>query len=101
MAPGATRSRLSEARGDNKQFRLELLNDDGFDAVKHQAAFAPSGNDGQTLNRPITALVATLRGRDVSGAAPLAPTSSRQVGLVIGAGQAGPFALHIGHSGLV
>ena len=36
---------LIEVRGDNKQFKLSLLTDDGFDSLNYQASFAPAGTD--------------------------------------------------------
>jgi NADH dehydrogenase [ubiquinone] 1 alpha subcomplex assembly factor 1 len=35
---------LIELRGDNKQFKLSLLTDDGFDSLNYQASFAPIGH---------------------------------------------------------
>ena len=41
--PGAAAC-LIELRGDNKQFKLSLLTDDGFDSLNYQASFAPTGH---------------------------------------------------------
>lgn len=98
--PGAT-SCLIEVRGDNKQFKLSLLTDDGFDSLNYQASFTPTGTDWQTLDLPITAFRASFRGREVVGAPPLDPARIRQVGLMIAARQAGPFALSIRKISLV
>ena len=86
---------LIEVRGDHKQFKLSLLTDDGFDSVSYQAAFMPAGNAWQTLNLPLAEFHATFRGRPVSGAPALDPARIRQVGLMIAARQAGPFALQV------
>ena len=86
---------LIELRGDNQQFKLNLLTDDGFDSVNYQASFTPSGNDWQPLRLPLAAFRASFRGREVPGAPPLDPACIRQVGLMIAAGQAGAFALDI------
>lgn len=44
---------LIELRGDNKQFKLSLLTDDGFDSLNYQASFVPKGTDWQTLQLPL------------------------------------------------
>ena len=92
--PGAEAC-LIELRGDNKQFKLSLLTDDGFDSLNYQASFAPKGTDWQTLHLPLAAFRASFRGREVTDAPPLAPARIRQVGLMIAARQAGAFELHI------
>ena len=86
---------LIEARGDAKQFKLSLLTDDGFDSVNYQASFTTMGHDWQTISLPISSFRASFRGRDVPGAPALDPARIRQVGLMIAARQAGPFALDI------
>jgi NADH dehydrogenase [ubiquinone] 1 alpha subcomplex assembly factor 1 len=91
--PGALNC-LIELRGDNKQFKLSVT-DDGFDSLNYQASFTPSGTDWQTLRLPLATFRATFRGREVPGAPALDPARIRQVGLMIAARQAGPFALDI------
>jgi len=86
---------LIELRGDSKQFKLSLLTDDGFDTVSYQAGFAPAGPAWQTLRLPLAAFRASFRGREVPGAPPLDPARIRQLGLMIAAKQAGPFALYV------
>lgn len=92
---------LIEVRGDNRQFKLNLLTDDGFDSLNHQAGFGPAGTEWQTLRLPLADFRASFRGREVVGAPPLDPACIRQVGLMIAARQAGPFSLHIRRIGLV
>ncbi len=92
--PGAAAC-IIEIRGDNKQFKLSLLTDDGFDSLNYQASFTPSGTDWQTLRLPLATFRASFRGREVTGAPALDPARIRQVGLMIAARQAGPFALDI------
>jgi len=92
---------LIELRGDNKEFKLSLLTDDGFDSLSYQASFTPKGTDWQTLHLPLADFRASFRGREVPGAPPLAPARIRQVGLMIAARQAGPFALDIRRISLV
>jgi hypothetical protein len=84
-----------EIRGDNKQFKLSLLTDDGFDSLNYQASFTPSGTDWQTLHLPLATFRASFRGREVPGATALDLAHIRQVGLMIAARQAGPFELDI------
>jgi hypothetical protein len=83
---------LNELRGDNKQFNLSLLTDDGFDSLNHQTPFEPATGAWQVLHLPLTAFRATFRGRKVPGASALDPARIRQVGLMIADRQAGPFA---------
>jgi len=91
---------LIELRGDNKQFKLSLLTDDGFDSLNYQASFTPSGTDWQTLRLPLGAFRASFRGREVRGAPTLDPARIRQVGLMIAARQAGAFSLDVKRLGL-
>ena len=91
---------LIELRGDNKQFKLSLLTDDGFDSLNYQASFVPKGTDWQTLQLPLADFRASFRGREVTGVQPLGPAGIRQVGLMIATRQAGAFALDIRRIGL-
>ena len=84
-----------KVRGGGKQFKLSLLADDGFDSLKYQASFASEGDGWQTIRLPFAAFRASFRGREVPGAPALDPARIRQVGLMIAARQAGPFALDI------
>jgi len=86
---------LIEVRGDTRTFKLGLMTDDGFDSVNDQASLTPVGIDRQTLQLPLAHFRASFRGRDVIGAPALDPACIRQVGLMIAAREAGPFALHI------
>lgn len=86
---------LIELRGDNKQFKLSLLTDHGFDSLNYQARFAPRGSDWQNLHLPLADFRASFRGREVTDAPPLEPARIRQVGLMIAVRQAGPFELLI------
>ena len=86
---------LIEVRGDQKAYKLSLLVDDGFDGVSYLAGFTPDGRTWQTLRLALAEFRASFRGREVPGALPLDPARIRQVGLMIAARQAGPFALDI------
>ncbi len=92
--PGAAAC-VIEVRGENKQFKLNLLTDDGFDSLNYQASFTPSGTDWQTVHLLLVTFRASVRGREVPGAPALDPARIRQVGLMIANRQAGPFALDI------
>jgi hypothetical protein len=98
--PGAALCEI-EVRGDHKQFTLSLLTDNKVDGLNYQASFAPAGNEWQTLCLPLTEFRASFRGREVPNAPPLNPACIRQIGLLIAARQAGPFALDIRRIGLV
>jgi len=86
---------LIEVCGDNKQFKLSVLTNDGFDSLNYQASFAPACTDWQTLHLPLADFRASFRGREVTKAPALDPARIRQVGLMIAARQAGPFELRI------
>ena len=92
---------LIELRGDNKEFKLSLLTDDGFDSLSYQASFTPKGTDWQTLHLPLANFRASFRGREVTDAPPLDPARIRQVGLMIATRQAGPFELGVRRISLV
>ena len=92
--PGAVAC-LVVVRGDGRRYKLNLLTDDGFDSLTHQAGFTPAGRAWQTVRIPLPDFRATFRGREVCGAPALDPARIRQVGLMIADGQTGPFALDI------
>lgn len=99
-APGAfglpeAEACLMELCGDRRQYKLSLLAGDAIDGASHQCSFMPEGPGWQTVRLPLSAFRATFRGREIAGAAPLDPARIRQVGLLIGARQAGCFALGI------
>lgn len=92
--PGAAAC-VIEVRGGGKQFKLSLLTDDGFDSPTYQCGFAPNRDDWQTIQLPLAAFRASLRGRGVPAAPALDSARIRQVGLVIAARQVGSFSLDI------
>ena len=92
--PGA-RTCLIQLRGDHKQFKLSLRTDDGFDSLNYQATFVPAAGSWRTLQLPLSDFRASFRGREVLGAPGLDPARIRQVGLMIAARQAGPFAVEV------
>ncbi|MCY7314342.1 MAG: CIA30 family protein [Rubrivivax sp.] len=92
--PGAVACAI-EVRGHGRQFKLSLLTDDATDSPNYQCGFAPGGEGWQMIRLPLTAFSASFRGRGVPGAPPLDPARIRQLGLMIAARQAGPFAVDI------
>ncbi len=97
LQPAAPEPGRSEpAAGDTQRrcFTLSLFTDAATDSLSYQARWqAPMGSHWQRLALQPGAFRARYRGRDVPGAPPLDPAGVRQVGLLIGQGQAGPFAL--------
>lgn len=84
-----------EARGYGKHFKLSLFNDDALDALSYQAEFTPAANAWGTIRLPISAFIATFRGRKVPSAPALDAARIRQIGLMIAGQQAGLFALDV------
>lgn len=91
----ATRAWRVEARGDGRRYRLSLFVVDGFDAASYQAELEPPSGRWATIELPLEAFSARLRGRVLHDAPALDPARVRQVGLLVGDRQAGPFALHL------
>lgn len=89
-----------EVRGDPWQFKLSLVTDESFDSLDYQTTFTPAAGLWQALRLDLADFRASFRGRDVPGAPVLAPARVRQVGVMIPARQAGPFALDIRRIGL-
>ena len=82
-----------ELLGDGKRYKLGLRVDGDFDGLSYQAALAPPAGVWTVLQLPWTAFEPTWRGRPVPDAPALRPEALRQLGLLIGDRQAGPFAL--------
>jgi NADH dehydrogenase [ubiquinone] 1 alpha subcomplex assembly factor 1 len=93
-APGA-RAYAFDVRGDGKRYKLALRTDDAFDGISWQATFVAPVAEFATIRLPVSAFVASYRGRAVAAAPPLDPARVRQVGLVIADGQSGPFGLEL------
>lgn len=88
-----TRAWRLELLGDGRRYRLSLFVVDGFDAPSYQAELEPPAGRWATIELPREAFEARLRGRTVPGAPPLDPARVRQLGLLVGDRQAGPFSL--------
>ncbi|MFM1991393.1 MAG: hypothetical protein RJA99_4350 [Pseudomonadota bacterium] len=88
-----TRGWRLESRGDGRRYRLALFVVDGFDAPSYQVEFEPPAGRWASIELPREAFEARLRGRAVPGAPPLEPARVRQLGLLVGDRQEGPFSL--------
>jgi hypothetical protein len=95
LGASAATSYLLELCGDGRRYKLNLRTDDSFDGVNYQAAFATSAGLWTTLRLPLTAFVASFRGRGVPQAPAFDAQRLRQVGLMIADRQAGPFTLQL------
>jgi hypothetical protein len=95
MGPAGAHDCLIEARGDGRAYKLNLITDEGLDALAYQATWTPAAGEWRTVVLPLAGFQATFRGRKVAGSAPLDVTRLRQIGLVIGDRQAGPFRLDL------
>lgn len=89
-----------ELRGEAKQFKLSLWVDDAPNSVSYQAGFSPAGPGWQRLCLPLATFQPSFRGRAVPHAPALDPAQICQIGLMIAAQQAGPFALEVRRIGL-
>jgi NADH dehydrogenase [ubiquinone] 1 alpha subcomplex assembly factor 1 len=97
---GATVCVIEVRGGSGRSYRLGFFTDDGFDSMAWQSTFHPTGHEWQILCLPLATFRASFRGRELPGAPPLDPARIRQIGLVLGQGQAGPFALDMRRIGL-
>lgn len=95
MGLAGARDCLIEARGDGRAYKLNLVTDDGLDALVYQTTWTPSAGKWSTIRLPLAGFQATFRGRKVPGSPPLDVTSLKQIGLVIGDRQAGSFRLDL------
>lgn len=90
-----TRGYRLTVQGDGHRYKFTLRTDDGWDGVQYQAAFTAAIGPWSDVWLPVSDFRATWRGRAVPDAPPLSPGAVRQVGLLIGERQAGPFALAV------
>jgi hypothetical protein len=92
--PGAD-SYVLQVYSDGKRYKFNLRMDDRFDGVTYQIAFATPAGVWTTLHLPVSAFVATFRGRPVPGAPGLKPALVRQAGFMIADRQMGDFCLKV------
>ncbi len=92
--PAGTQALRLRVRGDGKTYQLRLRTDDEFDAPSYGASFFAPKGDWSEVALPLRDFRPTFRGREVR-AEPLAPENVRTLGLMIGDGQEGDFALEI------
>jgi hypothetical protein len=95
LGGASTRAWRLELLGDGRRYRLSLFTVDAFDAPSWQAELDPPAGRWATLELPLAAFGARLRGRAVPGTPALDPARVRQLGLLIGDRQAGAFALGV------
>jgi len=81
--------------GDGRRYRLRLWTQRGMNQVAYQCGFHPPEGQWATVSLPFHAFTPSFRGRSVPGAPPLDPTGIRQVGIMMGDGQEGPFRLEL------
>ncbi|MBY5993311.1 CIA30 family protein [Ferrimonas balearica] len=84
-----------KVRGDGRRYQLRLRTHRRLDGVVYAAPFDTQKGQWQTLTFVASDFTATYRGRPVAGAPPLVLAEARQLGLLIGQGQAGDFALSL------
>jgi hypothetical protein len=94
-APTAAAHYFLDVCGDGKRYKLSLRMNERFDAVSYQAAFEPPPGAWSLLQIPVSAFIATFRGRRVLDAPALDAASVIQLSLMIADGQTGPFRLAI------
>ncbi len=82
-------------RGDGKNYKISLRNDDFFDGVSYQATFATRQQTWQEIALPFDAFTPTHHGILLTTVAPLDTTRIRSIGLFIADRQVGPFQLDL------
>ncbi len=88
-------------RGDGREYRLRLASDARFrgSAVSYDAAFATRAGEWTDVRIPLAALRPTWRGERLQGP-PLDPARVEEIGLLIGDGREGEFALAVDSIGV-
>ena len=82
-------------RGDGRDYDFRLRTDGRFDGMAYRAAFATTEGEWQTVRIPFSEFEPTFRGWVPRNAPPLDPGAVRQMGLLVGGKQEGPFSLDI------
>jgi len=83
-----------EVRGDGREYKFRIRQDDGFDGISWSAEFA-SSEDWRQIDIPLDRFMPVFRGRLVPQAGPVIPSQIRQIGFLLADKTAGPFALEI------
>lgn len=95
IVPAGCSALRLKVKGDGNTYQLRLKMDGLFDGVLYVAAFDTREGLDETVELPLRGFYPRFRGRPVPGAEPLDVTRVEQVGLLIGEGQSGAFALKL------
>ncbi|HMB59291.1 MAG TPA: CIA30 family protein [Xanthomonadales bacterium] len=90
---GITGFRL-DVRGDGRDYQFRLRESEASGAVAWRADF-PSDGSRQVIDLPLEAFRPVIRGRRVSSAGELRPSSIRLLGFMLADRQSGPFTLEV------
>jgi NADH dehydrogenase [ubiquinone] 1 alpha subcomplex assembly factor 1 len=81
--------------GDGKVYYCRLRMDETLESVAYAQEFSTIKDAWMEIDLPFRQFVPRFRGRSVPEAEPLDPARIRQIGFLIGNGQAGPFRLKL------
>jgi monofunctional biosynthetic peptidoglycan transglycosylase len=82
-------------KGDGRRYQLRLRTSGRFDGVAYASSFETEEGKWITVRVDFKTCSPTFRGRTVRDAPPLDPAIIRQIGILIGDYQEGPFRLEI------
>ena len=82
-------------KGDGRRYQLRFRQDGAFDGVAYGVEFATAPREWTELYVPFETFRATFRGYEPRSSGPLDPARICQMGILIGDGTQGPFALEI------
>jgi len=82
-------------KGDGKNYKLTLKNDQSFGGFSYQFRFAVSSDDWMVVKAPFSEFRASFRGQQVPDAPPFNPGVIQSIGFLIADKQAGAFKLEI------
>jgi hypothetical protein len=82
-------------KGDGRRYQLRFRMDGGFDGVAYQMEFETESGEWMEIDLPFEAFQPTFRGFVPPRAAPLDASRIRQMGILIGDKNQGPFALEV------
>ncbi|WP_051216531.1 CIA30 family protein [Ferrimonas futtsuensis] len=95
VLPEGCRALRLTLRGDGNSYQLRLKMDGLCDGVLYVAGFATQPGRDEVIELPLSEFEPRFRGRTVAGAEPLDENRVEQLGLLMGQGQSGPFALNL------
>jgi NADH dehydrogenase [ubiquinone] 1 alpha subcomplex assembly factor 1 len=82
-------------KGDGRRYQLRLRTSQPFDGVAYASSFETEAGKWITVRVDFKNCTPTFRGRTVPDAPALDPDGIRQIGILIGDYQEGPFRLEI------